>query len=256
MKLRLLYQDDWLLAVDKPAGLLMHPSPLDRRVTDTLAGRVKAWLGEERVHLLHRLDRPTSGVVLIARDAAVARELGQAFRDQRVDKTYWAIARGFTATAFECDKALQEELDRIADRDARTDKAAQPARTAFRRLAISAVDAPVSRYPQARFSLVECRPHSGRKHQIRRHLKHLRHPILGDTRHGDRHQNRWAREHLPLDSLALRALSVGFEHPVTGVYTVIHAGLSPAWAATLRRLGWTGLAEQGTGPVDSSGENA
>ena len=235
---RVLFEDEWLLAVDKPAGLLMHPSPIDPRETDTLAGRVKTYLGGGTPHTLHRLDRPTSGVVLIAKDLGVARQLSDQFRNQAVDKTYWAIVRGFTPEAFECDKALKEELDAIADKDARKDKAPQTARTTFQRLAITEVGIPVSRYPKARFSLVECRPHSGRKHQIRRHLKSLRHPIIGDTRFGDRYQNRWAGEHLPLSSLSLRAVSIGFYHPVTQVYTVISSGLSPQWQACLEQLGW------------------
>lgn len=237
--LRVLYEDEHLLAVDKPAGLLMHPSWLDRAETDTLASRVKRYWQGAKVHTIHRLDRPTSGVVLIARSDAVARTLAEAFRQRRVQKTYWAIARGFTEQRFDCDQPLKEQLDAIADAQARPDKAAQPAQTRFRRLGICALDTPVSRYPQARFSLLECQPLTGRKHQIRRHLKHLRHPILGDTRYGDRHQNRWARQQLPFDSLMLRAMRLGFEHPVSGTYTVISCGLSPQWQAVLAQLGWT-----------------
>lgn len=236
--LRVLFEDEWLLAVDKPSGLLMHPSPIDPRETDTLAGRVKTYLKGATPHTLHRLDRPTSGVVLIAKELNVARRLSEQFRNQTIEKTYWAIVRGFTPDTFDCDKALKEELDAIADRDARTDKAPQEARTTFQRLAIAEVGIPVSRYPKARFSLVVCHPHSGRKHQIRRHLKSLRHPIIGDTRYGDRHQNQWAREHLPLDSLALRAVSLRFQHPVTESYTVICSGLDDRWQASLHQLGW------------------
>ncbi|PTY36821.1 hypothetical protein BGP77_05920 [Saccharospirillum sp. MSK14-1] len=239
-ELTILYEDEYLLAVDKPAGLLMHPSWLDKAETDTLAGRVKRHWQGAKVHTIHRLDRPTSGVVLIARSDDVARQLADAFRERRVSKTYWAIARGFTDSAIDCDTPLKEELDAIADRQARADKGAQPARTHFRRLGISALDTPVSRYPHARFSLLECRPDTGRKHQIRRHLKHLRHPILGDTRYGDRHQNRWAKAHLPYESLMLRAMQLGFEHPVSGVYTVISAGLSPQWQAAINCFGWFG----------------
>lgn len=239
-ELSILYEDEHLLAVDKPAGLLMHPSWLDKAATDTLAGRVKRYWRGAKVHTIHRLDRPTSGVVLIARSDAVARTLAESFRQRHIDKTYWAIARGFTDLSIDCDYPLKEQLDAIADRQARSDKDAQPAQTQFRRLAISALDTPVSRYPQARFSLLECRPLSGRKHQIRRHLKHLRHPILGDTRYGDRHQNRWARQHLPHDSLMLRAVRLGFEHPVSGIYTVISAGLSSQWQAVLNCFGWSG----------------
>ncbi len=240
---RILYEDEWLLAVDKPAGLLMHPSPIDPRETDTLAGRIKDYLGGATPHTIHRLDRPTSGVVLIARTVEVARLLADQFSRHQVTKQYWAITRGFTPESFECDKALKEELDDLADRQARADKSAQEARTSFRRLAISEVGIPVSRYPKARFSLVSCHPHTGRKHQIRRHLKSLRYPIIGDTRYGDRHHNHWAGDRLPLKSLALRAVSIGFHHPVTQVYTVIYAGLAPAWSATLQELGWHASAE-------------
>lgn len=243
--LTILYEDEWLLAVDKPAGLLMHPSWIDRRATDTLAGRVKAYLGGEKAHTLHRLDRPTSGVVLIARTADVARLLADQFRHQQVHKTYWALARGFTPERFQCDKALQEELDALADRHSRTDKPAQDASTLFRRLAISELDAGVSRYPKARFSLLACHPRTGRKHQIRRHLKSLRHPIIGDTRYGDRHQNRFAAEHLPMSTLGLRAMSITFRHPVTEIYTVICSGISEPWRLTLEQLGWLSAVRQG-----------
>lgn len=242
--LSVLYEDEWLLAVDKPAGLLMHPSWIDRHATDTLAGRVKAYLGGAKAHTLHRLDRPTSGVVVLARRDETARELADQFRQHRVAKTYWALARGFTAERFLCEKPLKEELDPIADRRARPDKPAQEAITEFERLAITELDAPVSRYPKARFSLLACTPQSGRKHQIRRHLKSLRHPIVGDTRYGDRHQNRFAGEHLPMTSLALRAMSIGFHHPHTGIYTVIYSGASTPWRLTLEALGWPATVRQ------------
>ncbi|MDB2448997.1 pseudouridine synthase, partial [bacterium] len=105
--LSVLYEDDYLLAVDKPAGLLMHPSWLDRAETDTLAGRVKAYWQGAKVHTIHRLDRPTSGVVLIARTDAVARSLADAFASRGIDKTYWAIARGFTDSRFDCAHPLK-----------------------------------------------------------------------------------------------------------------------------------------------------
>lgn len=234
----ILYEDDWLLAIDKPAGLLMHPSWIDRSATDTLAGRAKHYMKSAPVHTVHRLDRPTSGIVLIGKTVEVARHLSGQFASRSVKKTYWALARGFTADDFDCDKALLEEPDAVSDRKAQQNKAAQPAHTAFRRLAIAEVGASVSRYPKARVSLLECRPQTGRKHQIRRHLKTLRHPILGDTRYGDRHHNHWALQHLVLNSLALRAMELSLSHPETGERLRIRAGLNGDWADLLRQLGW------------------
>ena len=242
--LTILYQDDDLLAVSKPAGLLMHPSPLAPRETDTLVSRLRQHLGEARIHSIHRLDRPTSGVVLLARNQNVARQLALSFSERRMRKHYLAIARGFTAEAFSCQEALQEELDDRADRLVQKDKPAQPAHTDFQRLAIAEIGLPVSRYPKTRVSLLSCWPQTGRKHQIRRHLKKLRHPILGDTRHGDRHHNHWAWEHLPLTTLALHAQSLQFVHPVHGNWMTIEAPLPAPWQACCHWLGWQQTAQR------------
>lgn len=237
----ILYEDDCLLAVDKPAGLLMHPSWIDRSAADTLAGRVKHYLQGAPVHTVHRLDRPTSGIVLIGKTTGVARHLADQFASRTVTKTYWALARGFTAETFECDRALVEEPDAVADRKARPNKAAQPAQTRFQRLAIAEIGQPVSRYPKARLSLLECYPLTGRKHQIRRHLKALRHPIIGDTRYGDRHHNHWAQQHRVFGTLALRAMALTLSHPETGERLSLRAGLNGHWASLLRQLGWLTL---------------
>ncbi|MCH8531682.1 MAG: tRNA pseudouridine(65) synthase TruC [Saccharospirillum sp.] len=248
-QLTILYQDEALLAISKPAGLLMHPSPLAPRETDTLVSRLRLHLGESRIHSIHRLDRPTSGVVLLARTPAVARQLAQSFSERRVRKLYLAIARGFTAEAFSCQEALQEELDERADRLAQRDKAAQPAHTDFQRLAIAEIGLPVSRYPKTRLSLLSCSPQTGRKHQIRRHLKKLRHPIMGDTRHGDRHHNHWAWEHSPLTTLALHAQSLQFEHPVSGHWLTITAPLPETWQRCCQWLGWQRTALRFSDPM-------
>ncbi|MEX2321429.1 MAG: pseudouridine synthase [Saccharospirillum sp.] len=240
-RLRILYEDDWLLAVDKPAGLLMHPSWIDRSATDTLAGRVKQYLDGAAVHTVHRLDRPTSGVVLIGKTTGVARDLANQFANRSIEKLYWALARGFTAEHFDCTRALVEEPDAVSDRKVQQNKAAQPAETRFNRLAIAEIGQAVSRYPITRVSLLECRPDTGRKHQIRRHLKTLRHPILGDTRYGDRHHNHWAQQHLVMASLALRAMSLTVEHPVSGERLCLSAGLNDDWTLLLQQLGWYGL---------------
>lgn len=236
-----LFEDEWLLAVDKPAGLLMHPSWIDRSASDTLAGRVKSYLDGAPVHTVHRLDRPTSGIVVIAKTVSVARHLAEQFASREVGKLYWAIVRGFTPECFDCDRALVEEPDAVSDRRARQDKAAQIAQTSFRRLAITEFAEPVSRYPKARMSLLECQPVTGRKHQIRRHLKTLRHPIIGDTRYGDRHHNHWAQRHLVLSSLALRAMQLRCRHPVTGERLIIDAGLDAHWSALIAQLGWSAI---------------
>lgn len=240
--LNIVYEDEVLLIVDKPAGLLMHPSWLDRRETDTLAGRAKAYLqkqGDEvKVHTIHRLDRPTSGLVVMCKEDGAAKALIEQFQSQTVQKRYWAICRGFAPVQQTLDYPLKEEHDRIADKMAATDKAAQEAVTEFRRLGIAELAVPVSRYAKMRLSLLDCKPITGRKHQIRRHLKHLRHPILGDTRHGCRHLNRAFEGAFGELSMALRAVSMEFVHPVTGLEMSVSVDVDDVWGRWFDQFGW------------------
>lgn len=239
---KVLYEDEYLLALDKPAGLLMHPSWIDRNETDTLAGRVKEYFVnkdiESKVHTVHRLDRPTSGVVLIAKSDEIACSLADQFKQGLVHKTYWAITRGFCPEELTVDHPLKEELDKIADKDASKEREAQSAITHFKRLAIAELSVPVSRYSKSRFSLLECKPVTGRKHQIRRHLKHIRHPILCDSRYGCRHHNKLASNSLAMSSLALRAVSIEFAHPKTNKLMRIEAPLNDVWSTNLEQFGW------------------
>ncbi len=240
--LNIVYEDDSLLVVDKPAGLLMHPSWLDKRETDTLASRIKQYLSVSsdnvKVHTVHRLDRPTSGLVVISKDAIVARTLSEQFVSGDVKKTYWAICRGFAPEQGLIDYPLIEEHDKIADKFAASDKPAQEAQTQFHRLGIAELSLPVSRYNKMRLSWLECQPLTGRKHQIRRHLKHIRHPIIGDTRHGCRHHNKECAAELGITSLALRAVKLEFTHPVTDFPLKLEAPLDERWRAWFETLGW------------------
>lgn len=239
----IIYEDECLLVVDKPAGLLMHPSWLDRKETDTLAGRVKQYFSDAgevhaKVHTVHRLDRPTSGLVLIAKDDNSARSLIEQFESHAVKKNYWAICRGFAPNTQMIDHPLKEELDKIADKFANTDKPAQQAQTQIKRIAIAELAIPVSRYPKMRLSLLECQPITGRKHQIRRHLKHFRHPIIGDTRHGCRHMNQALQAKGAPPGLALRAMSLSFKHPLSGQMQTLKAPFNPQWLAWFALFGW------------------
>jgi len=238
----IVYEDEWLLVVDKPSGLLMHPSWLDRKEKDTLASRIKAYLSgggyQGKVHTVHRLDRPTSGLVMIAKDDEVAKKLAEQFKERSIKKIYWAICRGFAPELTVVDYALKEELDKIGDKHASKPREEQTAKTSFRRLGIAECAAPVSRYNKSRYSWLECSPLTGRKHQIRRHLKHIRHPILGDTKYGCRHHNKVAKNEFELGSLALRSVSIGFTHPVKNCWIEVDAPVNQQWTKWLKWLGW------------------
>ncbi len=174
-----LYQDDRILAVRKPAGIHVHRSEYDRD-EPALVEIIEA---ETSLKLfpVHRLDRPTSGVLLFALDSEAASLLGAAFRERRVDKTYWAVCRGWMP---ETHATFDVQLD--VKEPAKTD-----AETFFRPLECYEAPWPRRGFSTFRFGLVEARPITGRRHQIRQHCDDLRHPILGDTVWGDTGMNGW-----------------------------------------------------------------
>ena len=210
--LEILYHDAHLVAINKPSGLLVHRSLIDRYETRFAIQLTRDQIGQ-KVYPVHRLDKPTSGVLLFALDSDTARLLMEQFTAGLVQKTYLAVVRGHTAESGIIDYPLKEELDKIADADADQDKPAQEAVTHYRRLAMTELPYPVGRYATARYSLLELQPKTGRKHQLRRHLKHIFHPIVGDTSHGDGKHNALFREQFACHRLLLHAASLHLQHP-------------------------------------------
>ncbi|MCZ4060335.1 tRNA pseudouridine(65) synthase TruC [Pantoea sp. LMR881] len=238
--LEIIYQDEWLVAVNKPAGWLVHRSWLDRKEKVFVMQTVRDQIGQH-VFTAHRLDRPTSGVLLMGLSSDVGRLLSQQFEHHQIQKTYHAVLRGWLESSGTLDYPLVEELDKIADKFATETRAAQPAVTDYQALATAELPQPVGRYPTARYSLVELSPKTGRKHQLRRHMSHLRHPMIGDTTHGDLKQNRGAAEHFGMNRLMLHASCLSLTHPVTGEPLVIRAGLDPVWQNMMNQFGWQAL---------------
>jgi tRNA pseudouridine65 synthase len=137
--------------------------------------------GESRPGIVHRLDKPTSGVLLFALDAKMASQMGELIMAKESAKEYIAIVRGFSPESGIIDHALKEKLDSIADKDTKKDKEAQEAVTEFERVATVELPFCVGKYPSARYSLVRLKPRTGRKHQLRRHMKNISHHMIGDT---------------------------------------------------------------------------
>ena len=235
--LDILYRDPWLLAVHKPAGLLVHRSLIDKDETRFVLQQVRDQIGR-RVYPVHRLDKPTSGVLLLALDPETARLLTDQFTEGRVLKQYRAVVRGHTEAAGVIEHALRERPDAMTDARADPDKGPQPAITYYRRLATVECPYPVGRYPSARYSLVELSPRTGRRHQLRRHMKHIFHPIVGDTTHGDGSHNRFFRRHFDNRRLLLAATALGLEHPRGGDALLIRAPLAADFRRILDALGW------------------
>jgi tRNA pseudouridine65 synthase len=219
--LEIIYQDKHLVAINKPSGLLVHRSYIDRHETRFAVQILRDQLGQY-VYPVHRLDKPTSGILLFALNAEFAQQMGTLFSERQTQKTYLAVVRGYTIDKDTIDYTLVEELDKIADKHAK-EKEAQDAVTDYQTLAQTEFNHPVGRYQTARYSLVKLTPKTGRKHQLRRHLKHIYHPIVGDTTHGDGKQNQFFREQLNCHRLLLAATQLAFIHPQTKKNIVINA---------------------------------
>ena len=221
--LQVIYQDRDLVAVDKPAGLLVHPSRLDAHEDRTALHLLQDQLGE-RLFPLHRLDKATSGVLLFARTVDAARQWSMAFERGAVAKQYLALVRGWPPESGRIDYPLA--------RDPELPSAGQPrveAVTEYRR--VRCFEWPFSvdgRHSSSRYTLVEVNPLTGRRHQIRRHFKHIGHPLIGDSTHGKGPHNRAVGAYLGTQRMWLHALRLALPQG-----PCIEAACGPAWAQLL-----------------------
>ena len=201
-QLKILYADDDIIAVDKPNDIFVHPTNLDRSDTHSVTDVLRRQL-DEIVYPLHRLDRPTSGCLLFGRHKECVRNMSYQFTQRTVHKRYVAIVRGHLEATGVIDYDLR--------RKNRTQT--QPAITNWSVYQRGELDRAIPPHNTARYSLVDLRPETGRWHQLRRHCAHIRHPIIGDTSHGDARHNRLFRELFGEKRLLLHATTLAFQHP-------------------------------------------
>jgi tRNA pseudouridine65 synthase len=235
--LPILFRDETLIAVHKPSGLLVHRTDIDRHETRFAVQMLRDQIGR-RVYPVHRLDKGTSGVLLFALDREVGQALSAQFERQEVAKTYVAVVRGWPPESGKIDHALVRRYD---DYEVIHENAASPpqqAITRFRRLAVCELPYAVDRYPTSRYALLELQPLSGRRHQLRRHLKHIAHPIIGDATYGKGRHNRLFQTLFGCHRMLLANVETHLTHPVTGQALTLRAPLAEDFAAVLRQLGW------------------
>lgn len=222
MSLKLLFQDEHFIAVDKPSGFHVHPHEIKKnRVSrdKTCLYLARDMMGKH-VYPVHRLDAGTSGVLLFALSSASASVLCKLFVEKSLQKTYHAVVRGYTPEKGDIELPL--ELDSTGDLVA--------AKTSYARMAT--VEFPVGvtkKFPTARYSLVQAQPVTGRWHQLRRHFNRISHPLIGDADHGDCRQNRFFRNDLGVPGLCLKAQSLEFIHPWTQEPLKIEASSCEKW---------------------------
>ena len=241
--IEIIYEDEYLVAINKEAGLLVHRSWLDKGETRFAMQLTRDAVGCH-VFPVHRLDKPTSGVLLFAKSPAVARSLTEAFTAHKVTKQYLAVVRGFMSEQGSVDYALSFKPDAIADKFANLDKPAQEAVTHWQSLAQIELPFAVSKkHATSRYSLMRLTPETGRKHQLRRHMRHLFHHIVGDTSHGDGRHNRFFRTQYDCSRMLLHAQTLALSHPVTGEPLLLKAGLDDQWMHVMEEFDWVNSTE-------------
>ncbi|NLQ16376.1 pseudouridylate synthase [Marinomonas sp. M1K-6] len=236
MTLDILFQDEHLVVVNKPAGLLVHRTHLAKDEEDAVVQRLRDQTGKW-VFPVHRLDRGTSGVLVMAFSPQVARLLAAQFSSSKTDKIYHCLVRGFCDEMGVIDYPLAKLNEQKGRSRFKIEGTERDAETHFTRLAQYQFPIPVSRYDSMRLSWLEVKPKQGRKHQIRRHFKHQHNPLVGDSCYGCRHINKVVKEIWPDDfRLMLHASSLQFVHPITHQTMTLKAQLSDKIVNVLSRL--------------------
>lgn len=214
MELEILYKDNFLVAINKPHGLLVHRSKIARDADVFALQLLRDQIGQH-VYPCHRIDRKTAGVLLFALNEEVDKMMKSLFAENKISKIYRCILRGYTAA--------EEIIDYPLKRD---DGKVQEAITKYRTIKHSEVPLQIGKFPTSRYSLVEAYPQTGRMHQLRKHFAHILHPIIGDRPHGCNKQNRFFKQEFSMDTMMLHAQSIQFIHPVTKKEVIIEAKAS------------------------------
>ncbi|GGF45954.1 tRNA pseudouridine(65) synthase TruC [Echinicola rosea] len=232
-ELEILFEDEHYIAVNKPAGVMVHRSSIAKDDNPVYAMQVLRDQMGHHVYPLHRIDRPTSGVLWFARNRDVVPVFQEQFITKDIQKYYLTAVRGYT-----------KEHEGLIDYPLRKNlkKELQDAQTAYLRL--GQVEIPIQSSPRhdtSRYSLVRASPLTGRMHQIRRHFAHERNYIIGDNTHGDNRQNRFFRMHFQMHHMLLHAWFTVFDHPITGEKITVTAPLPDHFYKIITEFGWKEL---------------
>lgn len=227
--LDIIFEDEHLVIIDKPAGLLVHRTRQafgeDENALIQLRDQIGSWVSP-----VHRLDRATSGLLLFAKNEEILPALKAKFMDREVQKTYLTISRG-----------IPQEKEGLIDHPLTSERSNKPqeAQTRYRVLAESEIPYnSTGRYPTSRYSLIEVDLLTGRTHQIRRHLAHIRHYIIGDKKHGDNKQNIFFERQFGLQNLMLHAWKLSFVHPLSLGKIRLSCPPPVHFRTIMQELGW------------------
>lgn len=237
MDLTIIYRDERFIAIDKPAGLLVHRSAMDVSETEFAVQQLRDQIAL-RVFPVHRLDKPTSGLLLFAFDSEAASRLAEQFSNHTIQKTYLAIVRGYAPEHVHIDYPVKAQMDKYVKTNG------QQGITDVYTLAKCELDIANDKYDKSRYSLVELRPQTGRRHQLRYHMKHISHPIIGDPRYGKRVHNDIFKSHFDCHRLLLASIGLSFTHPFTQEKLELRCLPSEDFLSAARHLGWEGIIQR------------
>ena len=229
--LEILYQDSGLVAINKPHGLLVHKSAIAADTSLFAVQLLRDQLGM-KVYPVHRLDRKTSGVLLFSLNENLNSLMQQQFMNSAVQKRYHAIVRGFSPDGMDIDYPLK-----------RDDGVLQDAFTSFKTLQKTEMPFATGKHETSRYSFVELIPTTGRMHQLRKHMAHVFHPIIGDRPHGCNKQNKFFKEKLDMDKMLLHATELRFLHPLSNQQIVIKADFQPEYKRMIRTLNFQSITD-------------
>lgn len=229
MSLQVLFEDEHILCVSKPNNMLVHHAHHSRNVADEVS--LLQFIETEngyKTYPIHRLDRKTSGIILLAKDKGYVSRFQELFTNNEIEKTYFGIVRGFSPDT----KIINSP---VKGRDANVHKEAL---THLKTLANILLEIPVKPYDSSRYSLIEMKPKTGRMHQLRVHCNKISHPLIGDPKYGDKNHNTMFEEKLGLHNLFLHAGKLEFIHPFSAEKLVLKASFPKEWISAFEKFNW------------------
>lgn len=224
--LEIVYQDDHLIAINKPHGLLVHRSSIANDAKEFALQMLRDQV-ERHVSPVHRLDRKTGGLLLFAFEKDIEIAMQKQFQHGEVLKKYLAVLRGYAPDSLDIDYPLAKENGTV-----------QEAFTSFVTLKRSELDVAFGKHATSRYSLVEATPTTGRMHQLRKHFAHIFYPIIGDRKHGCNKQNKFFKEQWEMTTMLLHASELQFKHPVTGESVHLKAEVQDEFKRVKALMGW------------------
>ncbi|CAM1333176.1 pseudouridine synthase [Tenacibaculum aestuariivivum] len=230
MNLSILFEDEYLICVSKPNNIVVHHAHHSRNVADENSLLQLLFdKFEHKFYPIHRLDRKTSGIILLAKETKYVSKFQELFTTNKIQKTYYGIVRGHAPEYKLIDSPVK-------GRDSDVYKNAE---TTLKTVSTVVVNIPVKPYDTSRYSLVEMKPTTGRLHQLRIHMNKISHPLIGDPKYGDKNHNLMFINNFSCDNLFLHAYSLKFIHPFSKKQQIIKASLPDDWNTVFQRFNWS-----------------